>query len=217
MDLEALYKLTHGLYVLGAKDGNRYVGSLVDAVMQVANKPVVIAVSCTNTSYTKECIGRSKEFSLSVLCKSIDPFIVANFGFQTSRKVNKWDNVSYFEENNLPYLQDNLASFRCKVLQEMVFESNTLYVAEVVEAINSRDAEPLTYLDYRSYFKNDVMKSFEKYKNAKKGNTMSDNQGKKWVCTVCGYAYDEETPWEDLPEDWVCPLCGVGKDMFELQ
>lgn len=49
---------------------------------------------------------------------------------------------------------------------------------------------------------------------------------KKYVCTVCGYVYDEEagdmamditpgTKWEDLPEDFVCPLCGVGKDDFE--
>ena len=48
----------------------------------------------------------------------------------------------------------------------------------------------------------------------------------KWVCTVCGYEYDEElgdidngiepdTKFEDLPEDFVCPLCGVGKDLFE--
>ncbi len=45
---------------------------------------------------------------------------------------------------------------------------------------------------------------------------MAEN-GKKWTCTVCGYEYDEETPWEELPDDWVCPLCGVGKDMFELK
>ena len=41
----------------------------------------------------------------------------------------------------------------------------------------------------------------------------------KYVCTVCGYEYDEEvegTPFEDLPDDWTCPTCGVGKDMFEL-
>ena len=38
MDLDALYKLTHGLYVLGARDENRFAGSIVDAVMQVANK-----------------------------------------------------------------------------------------------------------------------------------------------------------------------------------
>ena len=46
----------------------------------------------------------------------------------------------------------------------------------------------------------------------------------KYVCTVCGYVYDEEvgdpdngieaTKWEDLPEDFVCPLCGVGKEDF---
>lgn len=49
---------------------------------------------------------------------------------------------------------------------------------------------------------------------------------KKYVCTICGYVYDEEagdpdqgfapgTKWEDLPEDFVCPLCGVGKESFE--
>ena len=49
---------------------------------------------------------------------------------------------------------------------------------------------------------------------------------KKYVCTVCGYVYDEEkgapeagiapgTKWEDVPEDFACPLCSVGKDLFE--
>ncbi|MFV0497946.1 MAG: rubredoxin [Candidatus Fimivivens sp.] len=51
---------------------------------------------------------------------------------------------------------------------------------------------------------------------------------KKYVCTVCGYIYDEAlgdpdngvapgTQWADVPEDWVCPDCGVGKESFELQ
>ncbi len=217
MDLDALYKLTHGLYVLGAKDGSRNVGSLVDAVMQVANKPVAVAVSCGNHSYTKSCIEKTGEFSLSVLCKDVDPFVVANFGFQSSRTVDKWAHAAYFEQDGLPYLKDNLATFHCRVIHTYALESNTMFVAEVVSAAGSRDAEPLTYLDYRSYFKADVMKSFEQYNNQQKGKTMSDNGGKQWVCTVCGYVYDGEVPFEELPEDWVCPLCGVGKDMFELR
>lgn len=43
---------------------------------------------------------------------------------------------------------------------------------------------------------------------------------KKYICTVCGYTYDEEVEgisFNDLPDDWICPLCGVGKDMFEEQ
>lgn len=49
---------------------------------------------------------------------------------------------------------------------------------------------------------------------------------KKYVCTVCGYVYDEEvgdvengiapgTKFEDLPDNFECPMCGVGKEMFE--
>jgi rubredoxin len=36
-----------------------------------------------------------------------------------------------------------------------------------------------------------------------------------WVCTVCGYVYDGDVPFEQLPEDWVCPVCGEGKEVFE--
>ncbi len=48
----------------------------------------------------------------------------------------------------------------------------------------------------------------------------------KYVCTVCGFIYDEDdgdiesdiepgTPWDEVPEDYVCPVCGAGKDYFE--
>ena len=51
---------------------------------------------------------------------------------------------------------------------------------------------------------------------------------KQYVCTVCGFIYDEAegipdggvapgTLWADLPEDWVCPLCGAAKSEFEEQ
>jgi rubredoxin len=51
---------------------------------------------------------------------------------------------------------------------------------------------------------------------------------KKYVCTVCGFVYDEAkgipekgikpgTTWEELPDDWVCPLCGATKGEFSEQ
>ena len=40
---------------------------------------------------------------------------------------------------------------------------------------------------------------------------------KVYVCNVCGYVYDGDVPFDQLPEDWVCPLCGVGKDEFTEQ
>lgn len=49
---------------------------------------------------------------------------------------------------------------------------------------------------------------------------------KKYVCTICGYIYDEaignpeggilpETKWGNVAEKWVCPLCGASKGDFK--
>ena len=46
--------------------------------------------------------------------------------------------------------------------------------------------------------------------------TMANNE-KQWVCIVCGYVYDGDIPFEELPEDWLCPVCGVDKSFFELR
>ena len=39
---------------------------------------------------------------------------------------------------------------------------------------------------------------------------------KQYVCSICGYIYDEAAggKWEDLPADWKCPLCGADKQQF---
>ena len=47
----------------------------------------------------------------------------------------------------------------------------------------------------------------------------------KYVCSVCGYVYDEAkgipdagiapgTTWDSVSDDWVCPLCGATKSEF---
>ena len=49
---------------------------------------------------------------------------------------------------------------------------------------------------------------------------------KKYICSICGFIYDESTgnpetgiapgtKWEDVPEDWACPLCGATKSDFQ--
>ncbi|MEG2989345.1 MAG: rubredoxin [Oscillospiraceae bacterium] len=51
---------------------------------------------------------------------------------------------------------------------------------------------------------------------------------KKYVCTICGYVYDEATgmpeagipagtKWEALPPNWTCPICGASKEQFVEQ
>lgn len=50
----------------------------------------------------------------------------------------------------------------------------------------------------------------------------------KYICTICGFIYDEElgypdanilanTVWDDIPSSFVCPLCGASKEDFIKQ
>lgn len=50
---------------------------------------------------------------------------------------------------------------------------------------------------------------------------------KKYLCTRCGFVYDEAagfpedgiapgTKWEDVPDDWTCPDCDATKLDFQM-
>lgn len=50
----------------------------------------------------------------------------------------------------------------------------------------------------------------------------------KYVCSICGFVYDESkglpdmgiapgTPWDKLPDSWICPLCGAPKSAFAAE
>ncbi|MDD4556779.1 MAG: flavin reductase family protein [Alphaproteobacteria bacterium] len=164
MEESALFKLTQGLYILGSRDGDRFVGSAVDAVMQVSNKPLYIVVSCHNTSYTKEMLEACGEFSISILGENSNPFVIGNFGFQSSRTVDKWNNVPFFVEDNLPFLQESIAIIKGKVLSKEVLGTNTLFTAEVVDCRNLKEEGAITYNEYRNGYKNKVFKAMEEYR-----------------------------------------------------
>ncbi len=227
MQENALFTISNGLYVLSAKDNNRHVGSIVDAITQVAVSPYLLVISCMNTSFTKSCIEKNGEVGISVLPQTINPFIVANFGYQCSRDVNKWDNVPFVEVNGLAYIPEALAKIQARVIEKHVYASNTVFIAEVVDAFEARAGEPLTYKQYRDGFKTAVSAAFTVFKETGKaplGETPlpttteapeTTSNTPKWVCTICGHVYDGTIPFEELPDDWTCPLCGVGKDLFE--
>ncbi len=65
-------------------------------------------------------------------------------------------------------------------------------------------------------------------KNVKKEIQKKETNMAKYICTLCGYEYDESlgdsennikagTKFEDLASDWVCPLCLATKDAFDKE
>jgi rubredoxin len=42
--------------------------------------------------------------------------------------------------------------------------------------------------------------------------------GSVWRCSMCKWLYkddEQESPFEELPDDWKCPVCKAGKNSFE--
>ena len=199
MDLQALFKISHGVYITGAKDGNdRLIGSCIDAVMVAEVAPAQILVSMGKGSYTAQNVLKNKHMALSVLPTDATDDLIQNFGMQSSRDADKWLDIPYDLLADLPVLKEAVATMDLRVAQIQETTTHFVFLCDVIEVLPGTMKNPLIYQDYQN--------------RKRKEEKMSDT--KKWVCSVCGYVYDGEIPFEELPEDWVCPLCGEGKSVF---
>lgn len=168
MDLAALNQLSYGLYVAGVPGGEGgFGGCIIDAVMQVtSDEPPMLVLGSFHKNYTNESLKEFGQFSLSVLPKSVDPFVIANFGFQSARKVDKWANVPHEMMDGLPVLPECPALLRCRVDEHRELSTHTLFFCTVLDAVMGKDASPLLYADYRNEMKNRVFDAFKAHKAA---------------------------------------------------
>lgn len=213
MDSTALFKISYGLYVVGTKiDGNN-AGCIVDAFIQSTDTPVPTVILCSiKTNQTNAAIKQTQEFMVSILGNDTDPFVIGNFGFQSGRNVDKWANVPFELVDGLPVLSKAVAYLRCKVTDFKELSTHTVFFCEVIDALKG-EGEPLIYGSYQKDMKPRTLEAFKKYKQT--GN--APEPAPTWLCSVCGYVYSGETPFEELPEDWKCPKCGSPKSVFIKQ
>lgn len=209
MDTNAFFKLTYGLYVVGVKNGDGFGGCVVDAVMQTTLTPPALVISCSKNTRTNECISETKEFTLSVLSEQTEPFVIANFGFQSCRAAEKWNKVPYHLMNGLPVLDNAAAYLHCRVTDVKELSTHTLFFCDVTDAVDGTQ-KALSYTTYQESWKPKVMEAFQNCK-CSFTNEKGEKKMTKWVCKICGYEYEGE----ELPADYVCPVCGVGADEFE--
>lgn len=150
----ALFQVTHGLYILTSKSGDKINGQCIDALMQVTNAPPCIVIGVGNKSLTHDMICESGHFCVSVLDRHNPTCsdIVRRFGFQSGRDVDKFEDFDHeVNEQGIPFLPDAVAVFDCTVIPEKTVDLGThsLFVASVDRAGTREDGEPLTYNEYR--------------------------------------------------------------------
>ena len=196
-DPTALFKIGYGLYVVTSNDGQRDNGLIVNTVTQLTSVPNRVAVTINKKNYSHHVIKQTGK--MNVNCLSTDaPFSVfQNFGFQSGRNVNKFENLPPLRsDNGLAFLPRYINSFMSlKVEQYVDLDTHGMFICSITEARVISNSETMTYAFYHSNVK-----------------PKPETAGKKgFVCKVCGWVYEGDT----LPEDIVCPLCKHGAADFE--
>lgn len=220
MNSKVLRNLSYGVYIVSTIDGERPTGCTANSAMQITSSPATIAVSINHDNYTNHCIDASGLFAVSILAETSAPSLIGHFGFQSGRAVNKFDTVSFEMKSGVPIITDSCGYIVCKVINKMEASSHTVFLGEVIDGDVLLSAPAMTYAYYHNVIKGKSPKTAPTYipEEESAASAPTENiSASKWVCSVCGYIYDGNTPFEELPDDFVCPLCKQPKDKFKLQ
>ena len=236
MNQSALFKITYGLYIVSASNGEKMTGHVSNTVFQVTADPVRFTVATNKDNLTTEYITKSQAFSVSVLSQDVDLAFLGPWGFNSGREMNKFENTNFKTgATGTPIvLEKCLAYFDCKVIETIDTGTHLLYIGEVIDMDVIEDkGSPLTYEHYRRVIKGISPKNAPTYiadhdkpEEEVKESTEKTVNKQLYQCTVCGLIYDPEdgdpdsgiapgTAFEDIPDDWTCPICGVTKSDFK--
>ncbi len=196
----AMFKMSYGLFVLSAKDGDKHNGCIINTAMQVCDSPKAISIAVNKANLTHDMIDKTGMFNLSVLSNDASFETFKHFGFESGRDTDKFEGYENADisTNGLKYLTDQTNTFFSIVVNERQdCGTHTLFTGEVSEAKVLSGQPSMTY----EYYFNNV--------KPKPPATAEKQVGH--VCKICGWVYEGEI----LPDDIICPLCKHGASDFE--
>ena len=196
-DLNALFNIGYGLYVITSNDGAKDNGLIVNTVSQITDSPNRIAVTINKANYSHHVIRKTGIMNVNVLDTSAPFLVFRHFGFQSGRTVDKFAGCENLRsDNGLRFLPRYINSFlSLKVEQYLDLDTHGMFICSVTEARVMSDRETMSYAYYHSHVK-----------------PRPETEGKQgYVCKVCGWIHEGDT----LPYDIVCPLCKHGAADFE--
>jgi len=151
LNLQALFNLSYGLFIVTSHSEGKYNGQLSNTVFQVEDEPPRIALSVSKKNLTHEYISKSGVLAVSVLDESTPMKFIGLFGFRSGRDIDKLSEVSFkVGLTGCPVVTENaLSVLEAKVVRRLDAGRHTLFVAEVIAAEVLRKGKPLTYAFYR--------------------------------------------------------------------
>ena len=203
MDKKAMYKLSYGLFILTAREGEKDNGCVINTAIQAASTPNQISVCVNKANFTHDMIMRTGAFTISVISQKASFDLFKHFGFQSGKNVNKFADFKDCKrgENGIFYITQGTNAFiSIKVEKTEDLGSHTMFVGEITDMEVLSDDTSATY----EYYMNNIKPKPEAVGKTADGKTI-------WRCKICGYEY----VGEELPDDFICPTCKHTAAYFE--
>ena len=214
MDARVLWQLSYGLYALGALDGDRPTGCIVNTVFQITSDDPSVAVSINKNNYTMEVIEKSGRFAVSILSEEVDPNVIAGLGFRCGRDCDKFADIAHTVIDGAVVLDQGLSGYLiCEVVSVTDMETHNVVIARVVGAEAAKGGTPMTYKYYHEVVKGKAPKNAPTYRAPEE--KAAPPATKRYVCSICGYVYEGDINEE--PDSFTCPVCCVPKSLFKPQ
>lgn len=144
--------ISHGVYIITVRSGEKINGMTAAWVSQVSMRPLLVMVSIAPMRYTHELVKQARYFAINTLPDGRQD-IGKHFGFRSGRKVDKFDGLSFFDApNGSPVLSDAMAYCECSLTESVAAGDHTLFIGEVVNGkILKEGIEPLVFR-WEDYF-----------------------------------------------------------------
>lgn len=152
MDLQAkkiaLRKITHGVYIVGVKQGTQLNAFTATWLTQSSFTPPLVAVGVKRDSSSFEMMKRDRIFTVNLLGKG-QKSIAEHFVKPAKVVGEKLKEIRYrIGKTGAPILEDAIAYVECEI-REIANEGgdHAIVIGEVVEAGVPRDEPALTLMD----------------------------------------------------------------------
>jgi rubredoxin/flavin reductase (DIM6/NTAB) family NADH-FMN oxidoreductase RutF len=229
MDLNALFKISYGVYIISSMKDGRYNGFLGNTVCQVNSEPPTFEIIVNKNNLTHDYINDSGLFSVSILDETAPFPFIGQFGFKSGRSFDKFQNINYkIGLKGVPVVLDyTVAYLICEVFQKVDMGSHTIFISNLLDSETVANKPVMTYSYYHDTLRGKTSANAPTYVNqTKNAENKEEQKMDKYVCEVCGYVYNPAegdpdsgikpgTRFEDIPDGWVCPICGASKDQFK--
>ncbi|MFQ5736931.1 MAG: flavin reductase family protein [Thermodesulfobacteriota bacterium] len=145
-------RITHGVYVISSKLGERVNAMTAAWVSRASFDPPLVTVAVGKTRFTHDMIVKSGVFAVNVLGPD-NMDTGKHFGMKTGWKTDKFAGLEYdTKATGAPILKDCIAWMDCRVVSYNYAGDHTLFIGEVIDGGVLRDTAPLVY-DKDSFFR----------------------------------------------------------------